>query len=69
MKRISVESTSLKSAGYSAKEQRLQVEFVNGTVYDYFGVPPVLHEALMMAGSKGSFFNAQVKERFRYERR
>ena len=69
MKRISVESSSLKSAGYSAEEQRLQVEFLNGTVYDYFGVPPALHEALMVASSKGSFFNTEVKERYRFERR
>ena len=54
---------------YSAEEQRLQVEFMNGLVYDYFGVPPGVHGALMGASSKGSFLNTQVKERFRYERR
>lgn len=69
MKRVLVESSSLRSAGYSAEERRLQVEFLSGTVYDYFGVPPAVHEALMMADSKGSFFNTEVKERYRFERR
>lgn len=67
--RRAVESTSLKSVGYLESEQRLEVEFINGLVYDYFGVPPAVHEALMGSISKGSFFNTQVKERFRFERR
>ena len=66
--RKAVESTSLKSVGYRETEQRLQVEFINGTVYDYFGVPPAVHGALMVAGSMGSFFNTEVKERYRFER-
>ena len=67
--RKAVESTSLKSVGYRETEQRLRVEFINDTVYDYFGVRPAVHDALMVADSKGSFFNTQVKERYRFERR
>ena len=69
MRRIPVESTSLKSIGYLENELRLEVEFTGGKVYDYFGLPLNIHTALMNAESKGAFFNDIVKAQYRFEQR
>ena len=41
----------------------LEVEFNSGAVYQYQGVPQSENDALMSAGSKGTYFNANIKSR------
>ena len=53
MEREPVESSALASVGYD--RDVLEVEFVNGSVYQYVGVPVWVYEALMMAQSYGRF--------------
>jgi len=62
MERIPVSSTSVASMGYDAELQVLEVEFVDGGVYQYQGVPQDLFEQLMNAPSKGAFINKQIKK-------
>jgi hypothetical protein len=66
MERVPVSSSALRSVGYA--DGTLEVEFVTGTVYRYFDVPDWLHAQLMTASSHGQFFNAQIRDQFRYER-
>jgi hypothetical protein len=40
------------------------VEFVTLTIYLYSGVPENLHQRLMAASSKGTFFNNHIKDRY-----
>ena len=44
----------------------LQLEFCSRAIYQYFGVPAAVHEALLGAPSKGSYFNQTVRRRFPY---
>jgi hypothetical protein len=67
MDRVPVESSMLRSIGYDADAKILEVEFVNGSVYRYFDVPPAAHERLMNAKSHGSHFNANIRGAFVYE--
>ncbi len=60
-KRIRVASSSVVSLGYDAEKQILEIEFVGGSVYQYFDVPASIYKALMNAGSKGTFVNTRVK--------
>lgn len=66
MQREPVISESLKGVGY--EDGTLEVEFTTGTVYQYFDVPERVFGELMAAESKGSFFNRQIRDRFRYAR-
>jgi hypothetical protein len=66
MERVPVSSSALRSVAYDGGT--LEVEFVNGTVYRYFDVPDRVHALLMTAGSHGRFFNAHIRDEFRYER-
>ena len=68
MKRQPVTSSSIASVGYEAAAQTLEVEFLNGSVYQYFGVPPAVHSALLDAGSVGSYFSRNIKNNYRYAR-
>jgi lysyl-tRNA synthetase, class II len=59
-----VESTTLSSLAYDEALELLQLEFRNGSIYQYFGVPATVHEALRNAPSKGSYFNRAIRGRF-----
>ena len=68
MERTQVISSNLQSVGYDSASQTLEVEFRNGSIYQYSNVPETIHEALMSASSKGSFLNSQIRNRFPYVR-
>jgi hypothetical protein len=63
-----VESTTLRAIGYDGRLGLLRLEFRSGAVYDYFGVPGIVHEALLRAPSVGACFNEIVRGRFPYYR-
>lgn len=63
-----VASTNLTSVGYDKETQTLEVEFLNGRVYQYYGVPADLHGQLMQAPSKGQFFNAYIRNYYPFSR-
>ena len=64
MRMIAVESSTFAAVGYDACGKLLQLEFCSGAVYHYFGVPTAMHEGLLNATSKGSFFNRSIRGRF-----
>jgi hypothetical protein len=47
--------------GYDSGSETLEVEFLNGRIYQYFNVPQFMHERMMEAPSVGKFFNAEIK--------
>ena len=61
MDRIPVSSSNVADIGYEPDTQVLEVGFLNGGVYQYFGVPPDVHEEFISAGSKGIFLNQRIK--------
>jgi hypothetical protein len=63
-----VDSTNLRSVGYDAEQQILEVEFTSGSVYQYFNVPVAVYEALMSASSKDTYHSQWIKYNFRYAR-
>ena len=68
MLRQSVASTNLQSVGYDEGTRTLEVQFVNGRVYQYYGVPENMHTQLMQAPSKGQFFNAYIRNSYPFSR-
>jgi hypothetical protein len=62
MERIPVQSSNIASIGYSTESSTLEVEFLNGSVYQYFGVPKDVFDSLMNSSSKGSFLDHNVKK-------
>lgn len=62
MERVSVSSSNLKSVGYDSGNDILEVEFLNGTIYQYKSVPSKIYDGLLNASSKGQYLNQYVKD-------
>jgi len=61
MDRKYVSSSNIASIGYAPMSQILEVEFLNGSIYQYYDVPEALYEGLMAADSHGKFLNEYIK--------
>jgi hypothetical protein len=61
-----VESTTLATVAYDGTRSLLQLEFCSQAIYQYFGVPAAVHEALLLAPSKGKYFNQAIRGWFPY---
>ncbi len=68
MDRQLVASTNIASIGYDEPSETLEVEFNNGTVYQYYNVGSALFEQLMQSTSKGQFLNAYIRNAYPYSR-
>lgn len=66
MNRDFVSSSSIAAVGYDAASETLEVEFTNGSIYQYYNVPQPIYEAFMDSPSKGQFLSSQIKDRFPY---
>jgi len=66
MNETSVDSTALPAFAYDDAREILQLEFLGGAIYHYYGFPAAVHEALLGAPSKGSYFNRVIRGRFPY---
>jgi lysyl-tRNA synthetase class 2 len=62
--RAPVNSSVIRSIGYDADHAVLEVEFVSGQVYRYHFVPRRIWNELMLAESKGRYFDAHIRQRF-----
>ena len=60
MQRQPVQSRALRSVGYDAEAEELQIEFQSGSVYAYQGVPPSVYQWLMRIPNKGVFVTRQI---------
>lgn len=62
MNRTSVSSSNIASIGYDANRGVLEIEFLNGSVYQYSSVPESLYNGLINASSHGSYFDSYIKK-------
>ena len=67
MDRQTVSSSNIASIGYDEATQILEVEFLNGTIYQYYNVPQPEFDGLM-SGSHGTYLNANIKGQYQYQR-
>lgn len=68
MNRTPVSSSTVVSVGYEPSTLTLEVEFKNGSIYQYFDMPDSVYQELMRASSVGKFLNANIKNNYRYVR-
>jgi len=68
MKRIKVESSTIKSIGYDTDDFILEVEFVKGSIYQYENVMPNVIVQLLFSESIGSFFMRNISKEYKYEK-
>ena len=57
-------STVIRDFSYNVATRQLVITFVTGRVYAYAGVPPEVHNAFRASGSKGRFFNLEIRDNY-----
>ena len=63
-----VTSTLLARVSYDASQLVLDLEFCDGALYRYLQVPPTVHDELLAADSKGTYFNRHIRNCFTCQR-
>jgi len=58
----------IKYFSYNADAKTLKVVFVTDIAYLYKSVPEKIYKMLKASGSKGRYFNSNIKDRFKFEK-
>ena len=64
MARIELQSSVLIAATYQEQSAWLELEFRSGAVHRYLGVSAQTYQGLLLAESKGQYFNQHIRDRF-----
>jgi hypothetical protein len=63
----SIESSTLTMIAYDSDHQVLWLQFRDGNIYSYCGIPPEIYDALLSAPSKGRYFNSKIRGQFAHQ--
>ena len=58
------QSSHLQAYDYNPQTQTLTIQFQNGAIYTYDGVPETEYFNLQQAGGAGSYFWAKIRNRY-----
>ncbi|WP_312917025.1 KTSC domain-containing protein [Stenotrophomonas sp.] len=64
MEMIRVSSSAIRAIGYDAASRRMRITFTEGHTYDFCGVPISVFNGLLHAGSKGRYYNDNIRDRY-----
>lgn len=59
-------SNHLHSAEYDSETRKLEIQFEGGSTYTYSDVDEATYDGLMTAASPGSYFAANIKDKFTF---
>jgi len=68
VERFQVKSSSIRTIGYDAERQLLEVTFTSDATYLYSGVSKQVADTFLRADSKGHYFQAFIRPCFPCER-
>ena len=68
MERTRVLCETLKSVGYDANSQTMEVTFRDGGVFHYFQIPETVYRRLLEAVSKATYFKNRVRPNYKFKR-
>ena len=68
MERKRVNASNIRSVGYDARNQLLEVEMRSGTIMQYSGVSESIYRGFMNAPSPESYFRDRIEEDFPVKR-
>jgi hypothetical protein len=64
MTELAVRSRIIKFLAYDRERHRLRIEFKNGAIRIFSGVPPKIVKALVSAKSPGSYYIDHIRTNF-----
>lgn len=59
-----VKSSNIASVGYDPESRTMQVNFLSGTQYHYYGVDQPVYDRFLRSKSLGSYLADNIKDRF-----
>ncbi len=65
---MEIQSAAIQAIDYDEARAKLLVRFQSGERYVYVGVPGEVHRSFVQAESKGCFFQAEIRDRYPYNR-
>ena len=68
MDRYPVDSSHLVSVGYKPSSSTLEIEFNDGSVYQYFDVAEFEYHELVNSSSVGKYFHNNIEDHYQYIR-
>ncbi|GAB1259867.1 KTSC domain-containing protein [Aurantivibrio plasticivorans] len=66
MDRTQVGSSNIASIGYESETETLEVEFLAGSIYQYYDVPEYVYDELMSASSHGGYLASNIRKNYAY---
>jgi len=64
VERTRLHSPGLRAVAYDAVRRLLEIEFPDGSVYQYERVPPDLYRRFLASSSQRSFFEDHIEEAY-----
>lgn len=68
MQRKRVASSELFSVGYDEEKKHLEVELLNGSIYQYKGVARMIYEELLSSTAKYRYYTRYIKNSFPFDK-
>ncbi len=68
MKRIKIESDCIISIGYNETSRTLEVEYKNGSVYQYFDIGVEVYNRIKNERLHSEYFREEVVPNYEYEK-
>lgn len=65
---MDAEPTAIHTIDYDTERSKLLVRFASGERYVYVGVPAEVCRSFLDAAAKGSFFAAEIRDQYPYNR-
>lgn len=67
IKRHPAISSNILGAGYDPASKTLEIQFNNGAIYRYSGVPEATYKAMWEAESMGKFVHSQIATKYKFK--
>jgi hypothetical protein len=64
IRRTHIESSAMRSVGYSRHHHLLEIEFVNGAIYRYYDVDLSVYRELINARSKARYYDFNIRRKY-----
>ena len=68
MERKKVSSSQIRSVGYDASAQSLEVEMSDGTIWQYSRVPQEIYRRLLAAPTIASYYRDNIEDEYSRKR-
>lgn len=64
IRRQQIESSALRSAGYSRRRHILEIEFLNGAIYRYYNIEASVYRDFINAHSKAGYYDSNIRYKY-----